>query len=35
MHNGHLWTIRDGAILSMQGFPDPAKALKAAGLAET
>jgi ketosteroid isomerase-like protein len=34
MHNGHLWTIRDGAIRSMHGFPDPAKALEAAGLAE-
>jgi ketosteroid isomerase-like protein len=34
MHNGHLWTFRDGAIRSMQGFPDPAEALGAAGLAE-
>jgi ketosteroid isomerase-like protein len=35
MHNGHLWTIRDATIRSMQGFPDPAKALEAAGLAQS
>ena len=33
-HNGHLWTIRDGVILSMETFPKPGKALEAAGLSE-
>jgi ketosteroid isomerase-like protein len=32
--NGHLWTIRDEAIISMETFPDPAEALEAAGQAE-
>ncbi|MDX6697723.1 MAG: SnoaL-like domain [Solirubrobacteraceae bacterium] len=31
-HNGHLWTFRDGAIVSMRTFPDPRAALEAAGL---
>jgi ketosteroid isomerase-like protein len=30
--NGHLWTIREGSILSLQPFPDPEDALEAAGL---
>lgn len=34
VRNGHLWTIRDGQILSMVSFPDPEKALEAAGLSE-
>jgi ketosteroid isomerase-like protein len=34
IHNGHLWTLRNGAILSMKGFPEPEKALEAAGLRE-
>jgi ketosteroid isomerase-like protein len=34
VRNGHLWRVRDGAILSMKSFPDPAKALEAAGLSE-
>jgi ketosteroid isomerase-like protein len=33
-HNGHLWTVRDGVIVSMEGFPDPAEALDAAGLSQ-
>jgi ketosteroid isomerase-like protein len=32
--NGHLWTVRDGTILSMNTFPDPKKALEAVGLSE-
>ena len=32
--NGHLWTIRDGTILSLKGFPNPDDALEAAGLRE-
>ena len=30
--NGHIWTIRNGAILSLVGFPSPEEALEAAGL---
>jgi ketosteroid isomerase-like protein len=30
--NGHLWTVRDGRLLSVKTFPDPDKALEAAGL---
>jgi ketosteroid isomerase-like protein len=32
VRNGHLFTIRDGKILSMKSFPDPEDALAAAGL---
>jgi ketosteroid isomerase-like protein len=32
VRNGHLWTVRDGTILSMKSFPDPGKALEAVGL---
>ena len=32
--NGHVWTIRDGTILSFVGFPSPEEALEAAGLSE-
>ncbi len=32
--NGHLWTLRNGAILSMKSFPDPNEALEAAGLSK-
>jgi uncharacterized protein len=31
---GNLWTIRDGAVGSMRMFPQPEKALEAAGLSE-
>ena len=34
VRNGHLWTLRDGTILSMKSFPDPEKALEAVGLSE-
>ncbi len=34
VRNGHLWTIRDGWVLSLRVFPEPAKALEAAGLRE-
>jgi ketosteroid isomerase-like protein len=34
VRNGHLWTVRDGRILSMKSFPDPEKALETAGLPE-
>jgi len=30
--NGAIWTILDGAILSMVGFPNPEETLEAAGL---
>lgn len=30
--NGHIWTIRDGIILSLVGYPNPEEALEAAGL---
>ena len=29
---GQLWTIRDGAVVSMRMFPQPEKTLEAAGL---
>jgi ketosteroid isomerase-like protein len=32
--NGHIWTIRDGLVVSLVGFPSPGEALKAAGLSE-
>jgi ketosteroid isomerase-like protein len=32
--NGHLWMIRDATILSVKTFPDPKKALEAAGLSQ-
>ena len=32
--NGHVWTIREGAVLSMVGFETSEGALKAAGLSE-
>jgi ketosteroid isomerase-like protein len=32
--NGQLWKIRDGTILSLQLFPAPEEALRAAGLSE-
>ena len=31
---GHLWTIRDGTVVSLRMFPEREKALKAAGLRE-
>jgi ketosteroid isomerase-like protein len=34
LRNGHIWTIRDGTILSLVGFPSPEEALAAAGLSE-
>jgi ketosteroid isomerase-like protein len=34
VRNGHLWTVRDGAILSMKSFPHPEDAVEAAGLRE-
>jgi len=32
--NGHVWTIRDGVIVSLVGFPTPDEALEAVGLRE-
>src|SRR5438034_1305042 len=32
--HGHLWTIRDGTILSLRMFPKRGEALEAAGLRE-
>jgi ketosteroid isomerase-like protein len=34
VRNGHLWTIRDGVVLSLESFPDPEAALEAAELQE-
>ena len=34
VRNGHIWTIRDGVVVSMHSFPEPEKALEAAGLSE-
>ena len=34
IRNGHLWTLRGGAILSLVTFPKPSQALEAAGLSE-
>ena len=31
---GHLWTFRDGKVASMRVFPQPEKALEAAGIRE-
>jgi ketosteroid isomerase-like protein len=32
VRNGHLWTLRDGKIASLESFPDPKDALAAVGL---
>lgn len=32
IRTGHLWTFRDGKVASMRLFPQPEKALEAAGL---
>jgi ketosteroid isomerase-like protein len=34
IRNGHLWSIRDGKAVSIRIFPEPEKALEAAGLRE-
>jgi len=34
VRNGHLWTIHDGAVLSLETFPNRKDALDAAGLSE-
>ena len=34
VRNGHLWTIHGGVVLSFESFPDPQRALEAAGLRE-
>jgi ketosteroid isomerase-like protein len=34
IRTGHLWTIRDGMVVSMRMFPKPDQALEAAGLRE-
>src|SRR5438477_11333793 len=34
VRNGHLWTLRDGTILSMKSYPDPKEALEAVGLSK-
>jgi ketosteroid isomerase-like protein len=34
IRNGHVWTIREGTVVSMRGFPDPEKALESLGLSE-
>jgi ketosteroid isomerase-like protein len=34
VRNGHLWTIHEGVVLSMETFPKPNSALEAAGLSE-
>jgi ketosteroid isomerase-like protein len=35
VRNGHIWKVREGTILSMESFPDPDKAVTAAGLRMT
>jgi ketosteroid isomerase-like protein len=32
IRNGHLWTVRDGEVLSLVSFPSPEQALEAAEL---
>jgi ketosteroid isomerase-like protein len=32
--HGHLWSLRDGVVLSVESFPEPQSALEAAGLSE-
>jgi ketosteroid isomerase-like protein len=34
VRNAHLWTVRDGTILSMKSFPNPEEGLEAVGLRE-
>jgi ketosteroid isomerase-like protein len=34
VRNGHLWTLKDGKVVSTRLFPEPEKALEAAGLRE-
>ena len=34
IRNGHLWSIRDGEVVSMRMFPNPDEALAAAGQRE-
>jgi ketosteroid isomerase-like protein len=34
IRNGHVWTIRDGMVVSMRLFAKPEEALEAAGLRE-
>jgi ketosteroid isomerase-like protein len=34
IRSADLWTIRDGKIVSLVGYPDRAEALKAVGLRE-
>jgi ketosteroid isomerase-like protein len=34
VRNGHCWTVRDGVIVAMESFPEPERALEAAGLRE-
>ena len=34
VRTGHLWTIRDGTLVSLGLFPEPEQALEAAGLRE-
>jgi hypothetical protein len=34
LRNGHLWTIRDGMVVSMRMFAKPEEALEAAGIEE-
>jgi ketosteroid isomerase-like protein len=34
IRSADLWTIRDGKIVSLVGYPDRAEALEAAGLRE-
>jgi ketosteroid isomerase-like protein len=32
--HGTVWTLRDGKVISLISYPDPAEALKAVGLAK-
>jgi ketosteroid isomerase-like protein len=32
VRNGHLWTLREGMVVSLRGFPSPEEAVQAAGV---
>jgi ketosteroid isomerase-like protein len=34
IRNGFVWTIREGEVVSVRGFPEPEKALEAVGLSK-
>jgi ketosteroid isomerase-like protein len=34
VRQGHLWSVQDGVVVSMESFPTPESAIEAAGLSE-